>query len=158
MLRFRLEPGQLAEIKFDGLLLLMQSNGGVATPEELSKRAALSLLSGPASGPTAGLLVTEAHGWDSCLTVDMGGTSFDAAVVSGGKPLIMTDGIIDRWSLALPMVDIHTIGAGGGSIAGVDEGGLLRVGPQSAGANPGPACYGRGGTRATTTDADVVLG
>lgn len=149
---------QLSEIRFEGLLLLMQSNGGVATPEELSKRAALSLLSGPASGPTAGLLVTGTHGWDSCLTVDMGGTSFDAAVVSGGKPLIMTDGIIDRWSIALPMVDIHTIGAGGGSIAGVDEGGLLRVGPQSAGANPGPACYGRGGTRATTTDADVVLG
>lgn len=149
---------QLEELKFAGVLLLMQSNGGVATPEELSKRAALSLLSGPASGPTAGLLVVGAHGWDSCLTVDMGGTSFDAAAVSDGKPLIMTDGVIDRWAIALPMVDIHTIGAGGGSIAYVDEGGLLRVGPQSAGANPGPACYGRGGTRATVTDADVVLG
>ncbi|MDJ0349589.1 hydantoinase/oxoprolinase family protein [Cryobacterium sp. PH29-G1] len=148
----------LEEVHFSGILLLMQSNGGVATPGELAKRAALSLLSGPASGPTAGLLVTAAHGWDSCLTVDMGGTSFDAAVVKDNKPLIMTDGIIDRWRIALPMVDINTIGAGGGSIASVDEGGLLRVGPQSAGATPGPACYRRGGVNATVTDADVVLG
>lgn len=150
--------GLLDQAEFGGLLLMMQSNGGVATPGELSKRAALSLLSGPASGPTAGLLVTAEHGWDSCLTVDMGGTSFDAAVVKDGKPLVQTDGEIDRWSLALPAVDIHTIGAGGGSIASVDEGGLLTVGPQSAGAAPGPACYGRGGDKATTTDADVVLG
>lgn len=148
----------LSEVRFDGILLMMQSNGGVATPEQLAKRAALSLLSGPASGPTAGLLVTATHGWDSCITVDMGGTSFDAAVVKDNKPLVMTDGEIDRWSLALPAVDIHTIGAGGGSIATVDEGGLLRVGPQSAGAVPGPACYRRGGVHATTTDADVVLG
>lgn len=148
----------LSEVEFDGVLLMMQSNGGVATPEQLAKRAALSLLSGPASGPTAGLLVTATHGWDSCITVDMGGTSFDAAVVKNNKPLVMTDGEIDRWSLALPAVDIHTIGAGGGSIASVDEGGLLRVGPQSAGAVPGPACYRRGGVHATTTDADVVLG
>lgn len=145
-------------IGFGGLLLMMQSNGGVATPEEFARRAALSLLSGPASGPTAGLLVAGEHGWDSCLTVDMGGTSFDAAVVKDGKPLIMTDGSIDRWALPLPSVDIHTIGAGGGSIASVDEGGMLSVGPQSAGASPGPACYGRGGVHATTTDADVVLG
>lgn len=148
----------LSKVRFDGILLMMQSNGGVATPEQLAKRAALSLLSGPASGPTAGLLVTATHGWDSCITVDMGGTSFDAAVVKDNKPLVMTDGEIDRWSLALPSVDIHTIGAGGGSIATVDEGGLLRVGPQSAGAVPGPACYRRGGVHATTTDADVVLG
>lgn len=148
----------LAEAGFGGVLLLMQSNGGVATPAQLARRAALSLLSGPASGPTAGLLEVQAHGWDRCLTVDMGGTSFDAAVVKDGRPLVMTDGIIDRWRIALPMVDIHTIGAGGGSIAGVDEGGLLRVGPQSAGAVPGPACYGRGGTLPTVTDADVVLG
>ncbi|MDX6742772.1 hydantoinase/oxoprolinase family protein [Actinocorallia sp. A-T 12471] len=148
----------LNEVGFAGILLIMQSNGGVATPAELRRRAALSLLSGPASGPTAGLLEVAPHGWDSCLTVDMGGTSFDAAVVKDGRPLVMTDGIIDRWRIALPMVDIHTIGAGGGSIAAVDEGGILRVGPQSAGAVPGPACYGRGGDRPTTTDADVVLG
>ncbi|SFO25016.1 N-methylhydantoinase A [Pseudonocardia ammonioxydans] len=148
----------LAEAGFGGILLLMQSNGGVATPTELARRAALSLLSGPASGPTAGLLEVELHGWDRCLTVDMGGTSFDAAVVNDGQPLVMTDGTIDRWRIALPMVDIHTIGAGGGSIARVDDGGILRVGPESAGAVPGPACYGRGGDRATVTDADVLLG
>jgi N-methylhydantoinase A len=150
--------GSLEESGFGGLLLIMQSNGGVATPEELARRAALSLLSGPASGPTAGLLEVAPHGWDRCLTVDMGGTSFDAAVVNDGRPLVMTDGLIDRWRIALPMVDIHTIGAGGGSIASVDEGGMLRVGPQSAGAVPGPASYGRGGVLPTTTDADVVLG
>ena len=150
--------GTLEESGFAGHLLIMQSNGGVATPDELARRAALSLLSGPASGPTAGLLEVAPHGWDRCLTVDMGGTSFDAAVVKDGRPLVMTDGVIDRWRIALPMVDIHTIGAGGGSIAGVDEGGMLRVGPQSAGAVPGPACYGRGGDLPTTTDADVVLG
>lgn len=148
----------LTEAGFAGILLLMQSNGGVATPAELARRAALSLLSGPASGPTAGLLEVEPHGWDRCLTVDMGGTSFDAAVVNDGQPLVMTDGTIDRWRIALPMVDIHTIGAGGGSIARVDDGGILRVGPESAGAVPGPACYGRGGDRATVTDADVLLG
>ena len=88
----------------------------------------------------------------------MGGTSFDAALVKDGAPLVMTDGVVDRWRIALPMIDIHTIGAGGGSIARVDEGGMLQVGPQSAGARPGPACYGRGGTLPTTTDADLVLG
>lgn len=148
----------LQEASFGGILLIMQSNGGVATPDELSRRAALSLLSGPASGPTAGLLEVEVHGFDRCLTVDMGGTSFDAAIVAGGRPLVMTDGVIDRWRIALPMVDIHTIGAGGGSIAHVDEGGILLVGPQSAGAVPGPICYSRGGEVPTTTDADAVLG
>lgn len=148
----------LEEVSFKGILLIMQSNGGVATPEELARRAALSLLSGPASGPTAGLLEVEAHGFNRCLTVDMGGTSFDAAIVAGGRPLVMTDGVIDRWRIALPMVDIHTIGAGGGSIAQVDDGGMLQVGPQSAGAVPGPVSYGRGGQAPTTTDADVVLG
>jgi len=93
-----------------------------------------------------------------CITIDMGGTSFDAALVKDGEPLVMTDAVVDRWRLALPTIDIHTIGAGGGSIARVDEGGLLQVGPQSAGASPGPACYGRGGVEPTVTDADLVLG
>lgn len=149
---------RLADLKFNGVLLIMQSNGGVATPAEVSERAALSLLSGPASGPTAGLWQLEPHGVRDCMTIDMGGTSFDAALVKDGQPLVMTDGVVDRWRLALPMIDIHTIGAGGGSIARVDEGGLLHVGPQSAGAMPGPACYGHGGTEPTTTDADLVLG
>ena len=149
---------RLAEAGFVGVLLIMQSNGGVATPDEVSERAALSLLSGPASGPTGGLWQLEPHGVRKCITIDMGGTSFDAALVKDGEPLVMTDGVVDRWRLALPMIDLHTIGAGGGSIARVDEGGLLHVGPQSAGALPGPACYGRGGTMPTTTDADLVLG
>ena len=149
---------RLEELAFDGTLLMMQSNGGVATPAELSKRAALSLHSGPAAGPAAGLRKVESHGLRDCLTVDMGGTSFDAALVRGGEPLVVVDATVDRWRLALPTLDIHTIGAGGGSIAWLDEGGLLHVGPQSAGAEPGPACYGRGGTRPTVTDADLVLG
>ncbi|EHN12950.1 N-methylhydantoinase A [Patulibacter medicamentivorans] len=150
--------GRLAELRFGGTLLIMQSNGGVATPAEISERAALSLLSGPASGPTAGLWQLAPHGLRECITVDMGGTSFDAALVKDGEPLLMNDGTVDRWRLALPTIDIHTIGAGGGSIAWLDEGGLLHVGPQSAGAQPGPACYGRGGSAPTVTDADLVLG
>jgi N-methylhydantoinase A len=149
---------RLADLRFGGTLLIMQSNGGVATPAEISERAALSLLSGPASGPTAGLWQLAPHGLNECITVDMGGTSFDAALVKDGEPLLMHDGTVDRWSLSLPTIDIHTIGAGGGSIAWIDEGGLLHVGPQSAGAMPGPACYGRGGTQPTVTDADLVLG
>ena len=149
---------RLDELAFTGTLLIMQSNGGVATPAEVAQRAALSLLSGPASGPTAGLWHTEPHGVRDCITIDMGGTSFDASLVADGEPPLMVDGIVDRWRLALPTIDIHTIGAGGGSIAHVDDGGLLHVGPDSAGAMPGPACYGRGGTRPTVTDADLVLG
>ncbi|MCW2954329.1 MAG: 5-oxoprolinase [Conexibacter sp.] len=149
---------RLEGLAFDGTLLIMQSNGGVATPAEISERAALSLLSGPASGPTAGLWQLAPHGLDECITVDMGGTSFDAALVKDGAPLLMVDGVVDRWRLALPTIDIHTIGAGGGSIAWLDEGGLLHVGPQSAGAQPGPASYGRGGALPTVTDADLVLG
>jgi N-methylhydantoinase A len=149
---------RLDDLRFGGVLLVMQSNGGVATPAEVSERAALSLLSGPASGPTAGLWHLAPHGERDCLTIDMGGTSFDAALVKDAAPLLMTDAVVDRWRLALPTVDIHTIGAGGGSIARVDEGGMLRVGPQSAGAAPGPACYGRGGSEPTVTDADLVLG
>jgi N-methylhydantoinase A len=149
---------RLEELAFGGTLLIMQSNGGVATPAEISERAALSLHSGPASGPTAGLSQLAPHGLRDCITVDMGGTSFDASLVSGGVPLLMVDSVVDRWRLALPAIDIHTIGAGGGSIAWLDEGGLLHVGPQSAGAQPGPACYDRGGTQPTVTDADLVLG
>ena len=142
---------------FRGVVLLMQSNGGVASPSVLANRAALSLLSGPASGPTAGLAVVEPLGYRDCITIDMGGTSFDAAIVQNGIPLVQTDGWFDRWRLALPMLDVHTVGAGGGSVAYVNSG-LLRVGPFSAGADPGPACYDRGGKYATVTDADLALG
>ena len=148
---------RLAGIGFGGLLLIMQSNGGVITPRAAREKAALTLLSGPAGGPGAGLFYAAALGQNRCITTDMGGTSFEASVAVGA-PLLKNDGEIARQRIALPMLDIHTIGAGGGSIGWLDEGGLLRMGPQSAGAAPGPACYGRGGTLPTTTDANVVLG
>ncbi len=149
---------KLGDIGFKGALLIMQSNGGVVSPEAARARAAVTLLSGPAAGPGAGLVFAAAQGREDCITVDMGGTSFDAALARGGEPQVMTEGEIDRLRIALPMLDIHTIGAGGGSIGWIDEGGLLRMGPQSAGADPGPVCYGRGGAQPTCTDADLALG
>ncbi|MCZ7658516.1 MAG: hydantoinase/oxoprolinase family protein [Xanthobacteraceae bacterium] len=147
----------LQQVGFGGVLLIMQSNGGVMTPQVAREKAALTLLSGPAGGPGAGLFYARALGIDRCITTDMGGTSFEASV-SFGSPVVVNDGEIARHKVALPMLDIHTIGAGGGSIGWIDEGGMLRVGPQSAGAAPGPACYAQGGTLPTVTDADVVLG
>jgi N-methylhydantoinase A len=149
--------GRLNELGFGGVLLVMQSNGGVMTPAIARGKAALTLLSGPAGGPAAGLFYARAHGHDRCITTDMGGTSFEASMAIG-TPALVNDGEIDRLRVALPMLGIHTIGAGGGSIGWIDEGGLLRMGPQSAGADPGPACYGKGGTRPTSTDANLVLG
>jgi N-methylhydantoinase A len=148
---------RLAGAGFAGLLLIMQSNGGVISPQAAREKAALTLLSGPAGGPGAGLFYVAAHGQDRCITTDMGGTSFEASIAVGA-PMVKNDGDIARHRIALPMLDIHTIGAGGGSIGWLDQGGLLRMGPQSAGADPGPACYGRGGELPTTTDANVVLG
>jgi N-methylhydantoinase A len=147
----------LASAGFGGVLLIMQSNGGVASPAEVSREASRAVLSGPASGPAHALGVVRPLGLEDCLTVDMGGTSFDASVIRDGEPLMVTDGEIDRWRVALPTIGIHTIGAGGGSIAQVRDG-LLQVGPMSAGASPGPACYGAGGELPTVTDADLVLG
>ena len=149
--------GRLAGAGFGGLLLIMQSNGGLITPQAAREKAAMTLLSGPAGGPGAGLFYVGVHGQDRCVTTDMGGTSFETSVAVGA-PMLKSDGEIARHKIGLPMLDIHTIGAGGGSIGWLDEGGMLRVGPQSAGADPGPACYGHGGTQPTTTDANVVLG
>ena len=149
--------GRLKEIGFRGLLLIMQSNGGVISPQLAREKAALTLLSGPAGGPGAGLFYVRPHGQNKCITTDMGGTSFEASVAVD-SPMIKNDGEIARYKIALPMLDIHTIGAGGGSIGWLDEGGMLRMGPQSAGADPGPACYGKGGRLPATTDANVVLG
>jgi N-methylhydantoinase A len=149
--------GRLKGIGFKNLLLIMQSNGGVISPQLAREKAALTLLSGPAGGPGAGLFYVTPHGQDKCITTDMGGTSFEASVAVG-SPMIKNDGEIARHKIALPMLDIHTIGAGGGSIGWLDEGGMLRMGPQSAGADPGPACYGKGGKLPATTDANVVLG
>ncbi|MFQ5463263.1 MAG: hydantoinase/oxoprolinase family protein [Phycisphaerae bacterium] len=149
---------RLKEFGFAGVLLVMQSNGGVMAPAVARQCPARTLLSGPAAGPEAGLGYVRSHGYDSCITVDMGGTSFDAALVQDGMAGVVTEGAVNRHRIALPMLDIATIGAGGGSIATIDEGGLLRMGPHSAGADPGPVCYGKGGTRPTCTDADLVLG
>ncbi len=149
---------KLKDVGFDGVLLIMQSNGGVVSPESAIERAAVTLLSGPAAGPMAGIEYTSIQGYEDCITIDMGGTSFDAALIKDKTPLVTTESEIDRLRIALPMLGINTIGAGGGSIGWVDEGGLLRMGPQSAGSNPGPACYDLGGELPTCTDADLVLG
>ncbi len=149
---------RLKEVGFQGVLLIMQSNGGVISPENAMERPVATLLSGPAGGPVAGIAYTSVQGYKDCITVDMGGTSFDAALIKNQTPLITTEGEINRFRLALPMLNIVTIGAGGGSIGWIDEGGLLKMGPQSAGAKPGPACYDLGGTLPTCTDADLLLG
>lgn len=149
---------KLEDIGFDGVLLIMQSNGGVISPKIAIDSAAVTLLSGPAAGPVAGIEYASVQGYNDCITIDMGGTSFDAALIKDKTPLVTTEGEIDRLRIALPMLGIVTIGAGGGSIGWVDEGGLLRMGPQSAGSNPGPACYDLGGELPTCTDADLILG
>ncbi len=149
---------RLKEIGFEGVLLIMQSNGGVISPEHAMEKAGVTLLSGPAGGPVAGIAYTALQGYKDCLTVDMGGTSFDASLIKNRSPLVTTEGEINRLRLAFPMLNIVTIGAGGGSIGWIDEAGLLKMGPQSAGAKPGPACYDRGGELPTCTDADLLLG
>ena len=149
---------KLQKEEFKGVLLIMTSNGGVVAPESAMKKAASTLLSGPAGGPVAGTLYSNVQGYNSFITVDMGGTSFDAAVVKNNSPSVTTVGEINRLRTALPMLNVVTIGAGGGSIGWIDEGGLLRMGPQSAGSKPGPVCYNLGGEEPTCTDADLVLG
>lgn len=149
---------QLEEREFSGTLLIMQSNGGVSTPTEIIQKAANTLLSGPASAPIAANWYLAPHNLKNAITMDMGGTSFDVSLMKDNVPLIRTEGEIANWPINLPTVDIHTIGSGGGSIAWVDDGGLLHVGPQSAGASPGPACYGFGGDKPTVTDANLILG
>jgi N-methylhydantoinase A len=135
---------------------IMQSSGGFLTAAEARKYAVRTILSGPAGGIVGAVEVARLCGHDKALTFDMGGTSTDVAL-AGQRPRLTTEARIDHLPVRLPMLDIHTVGAGGGSIARVDEGGSLRVGPESAGANPGPACYGLG-EEATVTDAHVVLG
>lgn len=149
---------KLDSIKFKGTLLIMQSNGGVVVPEQVKKNPAVTVLSGPAAAPTAGAYYSKMLGFKNCITVDMGGTSFDAALVIDNQCVTGTEGNINRYRIALPSLDIITIGAGGGSIGWINEGGLLHMGPQSAGALPGPVCYGRGGKIPACTDADLILG
>ena len=139
-------------------LLLVQSNGGVCGTETAAAEPVRLLLSGPSGGSAACALLGQALGEANIVGIDMGGTSFDVSVVRDGRVNLVAQGEIDRMPVRLPMVEIRTIGAGGGSIAKVRPGGRLTVGPESAGSRPGPACYGRGGTEPTVTDANVVLG
>src|SRR5881409_1674124 len=139
-------------------LRIMTSSGGTLSPEQAANRAASLALSGPAGGVVGARLVGAAVETDDLLTLDMGGTSADASLISGGVALTEGAESVAGVPLALPAILIETVSAGGGSIAAVDEGGALRVGPRSAGAEPGPACYGRGGTEPTVTDACLVLG
>jgi len=140
-----------------GMLRVMTSSGGTLSPGAAAGRAASLALSGPAGGVIGARLVGAAVALPDLLTLDMGGTSADASLVSGGTPLGDGGGVVAGIPLALPAVLIETVSAGGGSIARIDEGGALKVGPESAGAVPGPACYGRGGARPTVTDACLVL-
>ncbi|MEF8852329.1 MAG: hydantoinase/oxoprolinase family protein [Haloarculaceae archaeon] len=137
---------------------VMQSHGGLTSADAASETPVNTVLSGPAAGVRGAGYLASAAGHDDVVTMDMGGTSTDVSLVTGGDPARTTDWAIAGYPLGVPAVDIHTIGAGGGSIARVDAGGALRVGPESAGADPGPAAYGYGGDRPTVTDAHVVLG
>ena len=153
----RLE-GRLREAGIGGRLLIVQSNGGVCSPETAAREPVRLLLSGPSGGALGALALARELGAASLVGVDMGGTSFDVSVVHNDRIEVITQGEIDRLPVRVPMIEIRTIGAGGGSIARVDAAKRVTVGPESAGANPGPVCYGRGGTEPTVTDANLVLG
>ena len=139
-------------------VLIMQSNGGVAPIADSSRMAVRAILSGPAGGVSAAAYIGQLLGEPKIIAFDMGGTSTDISLIENGVPHVANEKFEAGWKIAAPMIDIHTLGAGGGSIARVDEGGILHVGPESAGAEPGPACYGRGGANPTVTDASLALG
>lgn len=153
----RLEA-ELSELGIPARLQVIQSRGGVTSAATLRRRPITLLKSGLAGGVLGAKFAGARGGYESLITLDMGGTSNDVALIAEGKALTTLEGEISGYPLRVPMVDVSTIGAGGGSIAWLDASGGLRVGPQSAGAEPGPACYGRGGEAATVTDASVVLG
>lgn len=151
-----LEP-RLGDVGLGSAPHITQSNGGTLSFDTAGREPVRTLLSGPATGVSGALAVMEASGIGDFITFDMGGTSSDISLIEKGEPSLARETSVHGYPLKVPMLDIHTIGAGGGSIAHVDAGGLLKVGPQSAGAVPGPACYGRGGTEPTVCDANVVL-
>jgi N-methylhydantoinase A len=148
---------QLVHLVRPARVSVLQSHGGSISAEQAGEHAIELLLSGPAGGLVGAQFQGKASGQQRLMSFDMGGTSTDVALIDG-EICMTSEGEIAGYPVAVPMVDMHTIGAGGGSIAWWDEGGLLQVGPQSAGADPGPACYGRGGQQATVTDANLVLG
>jgi N-methylhydantoinase A len=143
---------------YKGPVLFTQCAGGAVMGEEASSAPAKTIHSGPVAGVVASVMLAKRLGTGDVIAADMGGTTLDVSVIHGGTPVQRNVSLFERFSLALPMLDVESIGAGGGSIAWVDDAGRLSVGPESAGADPGPACYGRGGTEPTVTDADVVLG
>jgi N-methylhydantoinase A len=153
---------QLAEnlqtIGFKKELHVMQSNGGIMTKKTAAEKCVHTIVSGPAAGVVAGVYLAKVSGSNNVITVDMGGTSFDICLAYNGEIKLTKETDIGGHTIKVPMIDINTIGAGGGSIAWIDPGGALRVGPESAGAKPGPACYCLGGTEPTVTDANLVLG
>ena len=149
---------RLAERGYPREVLIMQSHGGVGTIADSVRLAAGAILSGPAGGIAGSRYCTRVLGHGDLISFDMGGTSTDIALLESGEAPLSGAQVVAGHKVALPSLDIHTLGAGGGSIARVDQGGILHVGPQSAGATPGPACYGKGGRAATVTDANLVLG
>jgi N-methylhydantoinase A len=154
----RLQSG-LAARGYRRDFLVMQGNGGTVSSRHAARAAVQTVMSGPASGVIAAAFTGTAAGFPNLITYDMGGTSTDAALIEGGRPLVTPELELEyAMPIRVPMVDVHTVGAGGGSIARVDGAGMLQVGPQSAGAMPGPICFGRGGTDPTITDANLVLG
>lgn len=154
----RLE-NRLNEGGSDAQILIVQSNGGVMSVDSARRRPIRTALSGPAAGVIACQAVAVAAGFPNVITCDMGGTSFDVSLIANGEAALAAQTSIDFGMVVrTPMIEIVTIGAGGGSIAGLDRGGLLQIGPESAGSDPGPVCYGKGNTRPTVTDANVVMG
>ena len=150
---------ELASAGFPNRLLVMQGNGGIMASDLAVRQPVQTVMSGPAAGAIAAAQIGHQSGFPNLIACDMGGTSFDVSLIRDGIPVVTAEkDLAYGVPVWVPMVDIHTIGAGGGSIARVDGGGILRVGPESAGADPGPVCYGRGGLRPTVTDANVILG
>jgi N-methylhydantoinase A len=150
--------GRLREAGFRGEFAVMDSGGGVLAADEATERSIGLLMSGPAGGVLASGSLARRRGLHNVITADMGGTSFDVGLIVDGDPIVENLSVAGSYHLAAPRVQVTAIGSGGGSIASVDTDGLLRVGPESAGATPGPACYGKGGVLPTVTDADLVLG
>ena len=154
----RLE-GELKAEGYRGDLLVMQGNGGTVSARLVGEAPATTVMSGPASGVIAAAYTARATGFANLITYDMGGTSSDVALIQDGVPLVSSEIELEyAMPIHVPMVDVHTIGAGGGSLARIDAAGMLRVGPESAGARPGPICFGRGGSEPTITDANLLLG
>ncbi len=147
-----------AEMGVGSRLHVMQSNGGIMTAETAGRKSVNTILSGLAGGILGGVALAQEAGLDNVITIDMGGTSFDISLAYKGRIRFTRESEIGGHAVTVPMIDVHTLGAGGGSIAWIDAGGALQVGPQSAGAEPGPACYARGGQQPTVTDANLVLG